>query len=147
MDYQLNYRPMPELTSYSKLWMAFGAFMLSYFSPIKEIVHVMIIFLAVDTISGVWAAYKSGEAIESHKLRKTVYKLIWYTAAVMLTHMAETCFSLQWSSMTKIVAAFICFVELKSIFENIARITDEPVFKRLSRMFKKKTDELENHLK
>ncbi len=111
---------------------------ISYFTPISEMVNVMLIFLAVDTISGIWASLKSGQKIESHKLRKTVYKFIWYTVAVMLSWMMEKTFKIEWSNIASITAGFICFVELKSVFENISRITGDPVFLRIIKLFKKK---------
>ena len=117
-------------------------FVIAYFTPIREMIHVMLIFLAVDFISGVWAARKEKKIIESIKLRHTVYKFIWYTVAVMVSWMMETTFKLGWTNLASIVAGFICFVELKSIFENITRITNEQVFKRISKMIQKKGSEI-----
>jgi len=111
---------------------------IAYFTPIREIVHVMLIFLAIDTISGVWASLKTKEKLESRKLSKTVFKFLWYTVAVMLAWMMETTFSLGWANLASITGGFICFVELKSIFENITRITDEPIFMKILKIFKRK---------
>ena len=90
---------------------------IAYFSPIASMVHCMLIFLAIDTISGIWASHKEGQRIESHKLKKTVYKFIWYTVAIMASYMMERTFHLCWSNLSSIIGGFICFVELKSIFE------------------------------
>ena len=114
---------------------------ISYFTPIAEMVHVMLIFLALDTISGIWAACKMGQKIESHKLRKTVYKFLWYTVAVMISWMMEKTFNLSWSSLASLTAGFICFVELKSIFENITCITGDPIFSTLLKIVKRKGSE------
>ena len=111
---------------------------IAYFTPIREIVHVMLIFLAIDMISGIWASVKTKEKVESRKLAKTVFKFLWYTVAVMLAWMMEKTFSMEWSRLASIVGGFICFVELKSIFENITRITDEPIFMRILKIFKRK---------
>lgn len=111
---------------------------IAYFTPIQEIIHVMLIFLAIDTISGIWASLKEKEKFESGKLRKTVFKFLWYTVAVMLAWMMEKTFKLGWANLASITGGFICFVELKSIFENITRITDEPVFMKILRIFKRK---------
>lgn len=127
--------------SLSSLWSKIAFLFIAYFAPIAEVVHVMLIFLAVDTISGIWASLKEGQKIESHKLRKTVMKFLWYTIAVMLAYMMEETFHLGWSRMANITAGFICFVELKSIFENITRITNEPVFKRILNLLKRKSSE------
>ncbi|MEI6901360.1 MAG: phage holin family protein [Bacteroidota bacterium] len=111
---------------------------IAYFTPIAEMVIVMLIFLLFDTITGIWASLKKGEKLESHKLRKTVYKIICYTLAVMLSWMMEKTFSLTWSNLANLVCGFICFVELKSIFENITRITNEPVFMKILKIIKRK---------
>lgn len=111
---------------------------IAYFSPIREVVHVMLIFLFIDTVSGIWASLKQGERLQSKKLRKTVYKFLWYTVAVMIAWMMEKTFALGWTNMANIVGGFICFVEIKSIFENITRITDEPVFMKILKLFRKK---------
>lgn len=119
-----------------------GILFISYFTPISEMIHVMLIFLALDTISGIWASLKEGEKLQSNKLRKTVYKFLWYTVAVMLSWMMEKTFSvMDWTNLASIVAGFICFVELKSVFENITRITGDPLFLRIIKIFKKKSQE------
>ena len=111
---------------------------LAYFTPIAEMIHVMLIFLTIDTISGIWASLKSKEKFESGKLRKTVSKFLCYTVAVMAAWMMEKTFNINWSNLASITGGFICFVELKSIFENIARITGEPVFIKILKIFKRK---------
>jgi hypothetical protein len=115
--------------------------LIAYFTPIAEMVHVMLIFLALDTISGIWASLKAGQKLESHKLRKTVYKFLWYTVAVMVSWMMEKTFEMTWSHLSALTSGFICFVELKSIFENITKITGDPVFMRILKTFKHKSSE------
>jgi len=123
--------------AWSKLAIAF----VSYFTPVSEMIHVMLIFLAIDTISGVWASVKEGHPFQSNRLRTTVYKFIWYTVAVMAAWMMEHTFRIEWSHLASIVGGFICFVELKSIFENISRITGDPIFVRLLRTLRKRGKE------
>lgn len=119
-----------------------GLLFISYFTPIAEMVHVMLIFLLLDTISGIWASLKEGNKLQSNKLRKTVYKFLWYTIAVMLSWMMEKTFSIMdWTNLASLVAGFICFVELKSVFENITRLTGDPIFTRIIKIFKRKGQE------
>jgi phage-related holin len=119
-------------------WAKLSTFILAYFAPIQVVIHCMLIFIVLDCLSGIWASMKEGNKIESHKLRKTVIKLMWYTVAVMAAHMMETSFHLGWSQLSNITGGFICLIELKSIFENIARITNEPVFRKIIKIFTKK---------
>ena len=112
--------------------------LLAYFCPIREVVHVLLIFLGIDFISGIWASVKEGNHVKSYKLRRTVYKFIWYTVAVMAAYMMEITFHLAWSRMANITGGVICIVELTSIFENISRITGEPIFKIIITIFRRK---------
>ena len=133
-------------SSLKSLGLKLSLLAIAYFTPIAEMVIVMLIFLLLDTISGIWASLKKGEKLESHKLRKTVYKIIWYTVAVMLSWMMEKTFSLKWSNLASLVCGFICFVELKSIFENVTSITNEPVFMKILKIIKRKSSETINEI-
>ena len=125
----------------NSFWGKLAILFVSYFTPIKEIVHVMLIFLAMDTISGIWASLKGGDKLQSSKLRTTVYKFLWYTVAVMLSLMMEKTFGFSWTRLAALVGGFICSVELVSIFENISKITGDPIFARIVRVIKKKSSE------
>lgn len=131
----------PAIAWFDALWIKASLLFLSYFTPIAEMIHVMLIFLSLDTISGIWAAVRCSERLQSSLLRRTVFKFIWYSVAVMSAWMMEKTFSLSWTHLASVVAGFVCMVELKSIFENISRITGEPVFLKIIRMFKRKTSE------
>jgi len=148
---------------YGKL-LKFLPFLLSYFAPIAAIIHVMLVFILIDLLSGIWAYVKSRECekltnkefnvfkrftiyiwfvwfcIESKKLRKTLTKMFWYMVSVMMAHMLEITFSLQFLHLAQIVGGFICMVEIKSVFENITKITNEPVFMRIYKLFEKKAN-------
>jgi len=113
-------------------------FIISYFAPISSIVHVMLIFILVDCLSAIWAAKKNNIPIESRKMRKTVIKMFWYLSAVLMAHMMEKEFNIQFAHMAQIVAGFVCMVEMKSVFENITKITNEPVFIKIYKIFEKK---------
>ncbi|MFZ4400609.1 MAG: phage holin family protein [Bacteroidales bacterium] len=128
----------------SNLFIKIFTFVLSYFAPIATIIHVMLIFILIDLISGIWAAKKANIPIESSKMRKTVSKLIWYMVAVIMAHMMENTFAMQWSHMAQICGGFICMVEIKSVFENISKITNEPVFIKLYKLFEKKAKDTVN---
>lgn len=130
------------LTSvFSDFWAKLGIAAISYFTPIKGIVNVMLIFLLVDTLSGIWASKKAGDKFSASKLYKVVSKFIWYTVAVMLCLMMEREFQLYWTNLSSIVGGVICFVELKSIFENITRITGDPIFNKIVQVIRRKGSE------
>jgi hypothetical protein len=64
----------------------------------------------------------------------------------MLSWMMEKTFSLTWSNLASLVCGFICFVELKSIFENVTKITNEPVFMKILKIIKRKGTETINEI-
>ena len=122
---------------YSKLQLIL-TFILSYFAPIATIIHVMLIFILIDCLSAIWAAKKNNIPIESRKMRKTVIKMFWYISAVIMAHMMEVTFNLQFAHLAQIIGGFVCMVEIKSVFENITKITNEPVFMKIYKLFEKK---------
>lgn len=130
-----------SVTSLQSFFTKIAILLIAYFTPVAEMINIMLIFLTVDTISGIWASVKIGNKFKSYRLRKTVYKFIWYTVSVMLAWMMEHTFKIEWSNLASITAGFICFVELKSVFENISVITGDPVFLRIIKIFKKKGSE------
>jgi phage-related holin len=125
--------------SFGAFWTNILSWFVVYFTPVSEMIHVMLFFLAVDTISGIWASVKEGNRIQSSKLRRTVMKFLWYTAAVMISWMMERTFLPSWTKMTTVIAGFITFVEFKSILENVSRITEEPIFARILTLLRKKS--------
>lgn len=129
------------LAAIPSFWTKLAIVFIAYFAPISEMIHVMLIFLALDTISGIWASLKEGNSLQSSRLRTTVYKFLWYTVAVMAGWMLEHTFNMEFLHIAQITAGFVCFVELKSIFENITRITGDPVFRRVVKAIKKKSTE------
>lgn len=58
-----------------------------------------------------------------------------------MAHMMETTFFLHWAHLAQIVGGFICMVEIKSVFENITKITNEPVFLKIYKLFEKKASD------
>lgn len=110
-----------------------------FFAPIWILILWMTIFVSFDLISGVTAAKKRGELLQSCKLRRTINKLVWYFAAVLLAHGLDagilSFIDLHLASFT---AAIICGVELYSILENAYSITGNRVFWLLTQFTTKK---------
>jgi phage-related holin len=98
----------------------------------------MLIFILIDCLSAIWAARKNNIPIESRKMRKTVIKMFWYIMAVLMAHTMEVTFNLQFAHLAQIIGGFVCMVEIKSVFENITKITNEPVFMKIYKLFEKK---------
>lgn len=103
-------------------WIAF------YFYPTAGFLLLVGFFVMADTITGVMAAWKIGEQITSRKLRACIPKYIVYGVAVLVAHVLQREFFLEFPAM-KLIAGFIAYSELMSIDENIQKISGVSLFK------------------
>ena len=108
----------------------FGCFFatLGYFSPIKDIVHVMIAVIFVDFFVGLWASYRQGIGWKSEKMWRTIYKLILAVLIIMLLYAMDTEMGIEAIKTYKAVAWVICGFEIWSILENAAVISNHRIF-------------------
>lgn len=116
--------------------------MFVYFMPIRNILILMFAFIIFDMITGLAAARKRGEAIQSCKLWNTIYKTLISTTLVLLLYSVDREFSLTGIiSVHKIMGLFVCGFELWSILENAIQITNNSIFKALKKFMRDKVEE------
>lgn len=90
-------------------------------------------------ITGIYAAYCNGELITSHKMQRTVIKIIMYCGAIILLEgMDNYLITFTELFLAQIGATIICGIELYSVFENCYKATGNPVFKALTQFTSKK---------
>ena len=106
-----------------------------------EIFTVMLAFVTVDLVAGILASRKAHIPCNSRRLRQSVTKLVSYIAVLMLIYAAERAFDIEWLASYKLLGGFICFVELISILENLATLTEKPVFLKIIRLIRGKARE------
>lgn len=111
--------------------------LISYFEPISALLHIVIIFILIDFMTGVYASYKTKRQICSRRLRKTIEKFVFYSVAIMIGYMFQKHFA-GWTNLGQIIAGFIAMTELYSIYENITRITGTDILKKLKEVLKLK---------
>lgn len=111
------------------------AAILAYFAPLTSMIHVVLVFIAVDFLTGIYAAYRNKIKIESHKLRKTIEKFVLYTCSIIIGYMFQTEFA-GWSNLAQIIAGFIAMTELISVYENITRITGLDILTKIRSLLK-----------
>lgn len=99
-------------------------------APVSPVLATALILVVVDLLTGVVAAKKKGEVINSRGLRRSVTKLFIYEIALMVAFLAGQ-YLLMELPVLKIVASMIGLTELRSVFENLSVISDEPVIKLL----------------
>lgn len=108
-------------TIYAKTMAYFSTGLLAFFMPITWAFIVVILFVTIDTITGVMAAgKKSVKQIQSKKLFKIVPKLIFYFLLIIT---AQGCTYIDEDiPFVKLAMFGVGFIEIKSIDENWEKI-------------------------
>ena len=109
-------------------------------APIHTVLFVVGLLILIDTITGVWAAYKEGQKITSAKLRRLVSKIVIYNIAVISAFLLENWLLEGLLPVSKIVAGAVGSVEMKSILENGNRITGLDLFSEVIKRLGSKND-------
>lgn len=104
---------------------------LAYFMPIKEMVYAVIFLWAIDWILGVWKSLKAKRTLTSYRFRKSISKITTYVLAITSTYVLENTFLPEWIPICKVVAGYIAFTELVSIYENMSEITGKKLMLEL----------------
>lgn len=125
---------------------------LSYFLPIKELIHLVFILTSLDFILGAgWAVYKGGiKAFKSRKARRSIVKVLAYQLAIMVGFGVEqVLFNVSdVGYLTKSIAGAVILVEFSSMLETLALITGKQVFRKIfeltSTIFNRNKDLLTN---
>lgn len=96
---------------------------LGLFAPIKALILTVLVLIFADLFLGIWAARKRGEKITSAAMRRTVTKLLVYNTTIITGFLVETYLLGGIAPISKLVAAVVGAVEMKSLLENASEIT------------------------
>lgn len=94
----------------------------TYFQPISTMIYVILLFILIDFLTGMYAAHKTHKPIISSKLKKTLEKFVFYSLAVIVGYIFQKEI-LSGINLVQLVGGFIASIELLSIYENIKKIT------------------------
>lgn len=108
-----------------------GASLLLYFSPISTLIHAVLALFFFDWLTGVWKSNVVKRKFASHRMRKTVSKLNAYLIAIITAHIVNDSLLGGNLHLPQIAAGYIGLTELRSIYENLAEITEEKAFKSI----------------
>ena len=111
----------------------------SYFAPVQGVLYVALSAIVIDFITGIIAARTEGKGITSKKLYKSLYKAVFVSIVIFLFYSIDKEFQI--IELHKIVAWVVVGFEMWSILENMARITDHPLFRVLKKFMKDKVEE------
>ena len=137
---------------------------LTIFAPLRVIVYVILFLILVDMITSIYyqmqRCYEKSNVtgnlkrcfrvIESHKLRRSISKMFFYCVALMAFFVfdryvlkiepLQSDILASWS-VTNLAAILICVTELTSIAANVSKITGNPIFNTIMKIFGKKLNE------
>jgi phage-related holin len=101
------------------------------FAPVKATLITVMVLTVADLVSGIMAARKEKKRITSSGLKRTIIKTTVYEAVIMLGFLTERYMTGDAIPVVKILAGFIGLTELKSVMENIERISGMSIIKLL----------------
>lgn len=111
-----------------------------FFVPIKDIIHLLIVFFIIDVFVGFWAAKKTrGEKFSTPLIWKTtIPRMILSILVVMLAYGWDTVFEINIVSTYKTIGWFIAGILFYSIMKNAYKITKWYVFPELGKVIQEK---------
>lgn len=138
--------------------------MLSIFAPLKAVIFVILFLVIVDMITSIYYQMQQVRKekkffrhlvlcfriVESHKLRRTISKLLFYVLSLMAFFLFDVYLLkikplegdvLATFSVTNLAAILIGVTELTSIASNVSKITGNPIFGTIMRIFGNKVNE------
>lgn len=122
-----------------RIWSYLIAAIATFFEPVSVVLLWMLIFILADMFAGMYASLKEGKHLESHKMQKTIVKVITYSTSIILLHGLDTyMITFADCGLAKFGATIICGIELYSILENFYRATGNEVFRILTKFTLKK---------
>jgi hypothetical protein len=115
-------------------------YLVSFFTPLMPWIIAIGVFVFADLITGMFAAKKKGQKIQSNKMFKTIPKFSAYGLGIIVAHVLTLLFIKDFPAV-KLVAGLIAFIEIKSLDENIKAITGVSIFSDLIKMLNPKRNE------
>jgi hypothetical protein len=120
------------------------AIFMAFVAPIKGLLIAVGFAIVLDTVFGLIKAKKLNgwKSVSSRKLSQIVSKMVLYQSAVILFYFIDLfimgdfikIFSGIPFFLTKLIGALLCFIELKSIDENVKIITGSSLWDRFKEM-------------
>lgn len=103
---------------------------ISFFAPLALMYHTFTFTVLLDMITGMFAAKRRGEKIESKKMRKTILKLLIYILVASAFYMFQIAI-IPGFPFINVVFGLIILTELKSITENCDSLFKVKTFTRI----------------
>jgi len=150
------------IASESSLISKLFALIIAMLAPLAVVIHLLLFLLVLDAVTSIYYQIKIRLAglsgfrlrlqsalltIESRKLRITLEKMVFYVLALIVFFLFDK-FILHIEpiniddtftfSFTNFAAVLVCMTELTSIMSNLSKITNNPIFNRITKILQKK---------
>ena len=114
-----------ELSSIQLFLTKIGLLVLAFLAPIQNIIFGVLFLIVCDLVTGVTAAVKKKEKITSSKLSRTISKVLVYFITIVVCHVINQhlLFGPDVVPLENLVTSFIALTELKSILENLDKMS------------------------
>lgn len=113
-----------------KEWLIKGLIVLvSILAPIKSMLITCGVLIMADMVTGMMAARKRKEKLQSAEMRRSVSKFVVYQIAIITAFLLEVYMLDNLVPVSKVVSGVIGMVEFKSILENASTIAGQDLLK------------------
>lgn len=109
---------------------------LTFLSPVVSVICAVLFLIFVDLFTGILASIKEKQTITSSALSRTIAKTFVYCTTIIVTFVTHKYLLVGFDfPIESIVSGFIALTEMKSILENMNRISNHSVLKDLILIF------------
>ena len=108
----------------------------AFLAPIATVIFAVLFLIFVDLITGILASIKEKQNITSSAMSRTIAKVFVYCTTIIVTYVVHKYLLVGFDfPIESIVSGFIALTEMKSILENMDRISNHSVLKDLILIF------------
>ena len=108
----------------------------AFLAPIATVIFAVMFLIFVDLITGILASMKEKTTITSSAMSRTIAKTFVYCTTIIVTYVVHKYLLVGFDfPVESIVSGFIALTEMKSILENMDRISNHSVLKDLILIF------------
>lgn len=108
----------------------------AFLAPISTVIFAVLFLIFVDLITGILASLKEKQRITSSAMSRTIAKTFVYCTTIIVTYVVHKYLLVGFDfPVESIVSGFIALTEMKSILENMDRISNQSVLKDLILIF------------
>lgn len=108
----------------------------AFLAPIATVIFAVLFLIFVDMVTGILASFKEKQRITSSAMSRTIAKTFVYCTTIIVTYVVHKYLLVGFDfPVESIVSGFIALTEMKSILENMDRISNHSVLKDLILIF------------